>query len=112
MLILIAAMLACGQVLFKFAAQSMREPIGLTWHSILQFALNPYLLVGLVVYGATTILWVLLLRDTALNRAYLVFALGLVLVALAGTFLFREPFTYRLFVGIVIILVGLMVALG
>jgi multidrug transporter EmrE-like cation transporter len=52
----------------------------------------------------------LLLREIELSKAYLIIALALVLVPLAGTFLFREPFTTRLFLGIVIILVGLAVA--
>jgi drug/metabolite transporter (DMT)-like permease len=45
-----------------------------------------------------------------LSKAYLIIALALVIVPLAGTFLFREPFTARLFVGLIIILVGLAVA--
>lgn len=76
----------------------------------IQLVSNPYLLLGLAVYGFAALYWVLLLRGIELSKAYLIIALALVIVPLAGTFLFREPFTARLFVGLVIILVGLAVA--
>jgi drug/metabolite transporter (DMT)-like permease len=76
----------------------------------LQLVSNPYLLLGLAVYGFAALYWVLLLRGIDLSKAYLIIALALVIVPLAGTFLFREPFTARLFVGLIIILVGLAVA--
>jgi drug/metabolite transporter (DMT)-like permease len=110
-LVLFAIALASGQILFKLAAQSIKGPLNFDVQSLLQIAVNPYLLLGVTIYGFATLWWVLLLRSIDLSRAYLVIALALVLVPLAGTFLFREPFTARLFIGMVIILVGLAVAL-
>jgi drug/metabolite transporter (DMT)-like permease len=111
LLFLVATMLACGQVLFKVAAQSIKGPIGFNFQTVLQFVLNPYLLLSLAIYGIATLSWVLLLRNTELSKAYLVVALSIVLVAIAGTFLLREPLSARLVAGMVIILVGLAVAL-
>ena len=110
-LALVAITLALGQVLFKLAAQSIKGPIGFNFHTVLEFVLNAYLLAGILLYGLATLLWVSLLRNTALNRAYLVVALSIVLVSLAGTFLFREPLSAQLLVGMAIILVGLLIAL-
>jgi drug/metabolite transporter (DMT)-like permease len=109
-LVLFAIALACGQILFKAAAQSIKGPIGFDAQTIFQLVSNPYLLLGLAVYGFAALYWVLLLRGIELSKAYLIIALALVIVPLAGTFLYREPFTARLFVGLVIILVGLAVA--
>ena len=111
LLFLVATMLACGQVLFKVAAQSIKGPIGFNFQTVLQFVLNPYLLLSLAIYGIATLSWVLLLRNTELSKAYLVVALSIVLVAIAGTFLLREPLSARLVVGMVMIIVGLAVAL-
>jgi drug/metabolite transporter (DMT)-like permease len=111
LLLLFVMMLACGQVLFKAAAQSIKGPVGFDLPTLGQLAFNPYLLLSFAIYGVATILWVFLLRDIALNRAYLVVALSLILVPLAGTIWFREPFTARLSVGMAIILAGLAVAL-
>jgi len=110
-LVLFAVALACGQILFKAAAQSIKAPDGFDAQTLLQLVFNPFFVLGLAIYGLAALYWVLLLRSIELSKAYLIIALALVLVPLAGTFLFREPFTARLFVGIVIILVGLAVAL-
>jgi undecaprenyl phosphate-alpha-L-ara4N flippase subunit ArnE len=109
-LAIFALALTCGQILFKAAAQSIKGPIGLDFQTLLQLALNPFLLLGLGIYALAALYWVLLLREIELSKAYLSIALVLVLVPLAGTILFREPFTARLFVGIVIIIFGLTVA--
>jgi hypothetical protein len=71
LLFLVATMLACGQVLFKVAAQSIKGPIGFNFQTVLQFVLNPYLLLSLAIYGIATLSWVLLLRNTELSKAYL-----------------------------------------
>ena len=110
LLLLFALALATGQVLFKAAAQSIKGSVGFDVPTLQQLVLNPYLLLSLAIYGVATLFWVLLLRDTDLNKAYLVVALALVLVPLAGTFLFQEPFNTRLLIGLAIILVGLAVA--
>jgi undecaprenyl phosphate-alpha-L-ara4N flippase subunit ArnE len=109
-LVLFAGALVCGQILFKAAAQSIKGPIGFDAQTLFQLVTNPYLLLSLAIYGVAALFWVLLLREIELNKAYLIIALALVLVPLAGTFLFREPFSVRLFIGLVIILVGLAVA--
>jgi small multidrug resistance pump len=109
-LVLFALVLACGQILFKAAAQSIKGPIGFDAQTFLQLLSNPWFLLGLGVYGFAALYWVLLLRTIELSKAYLIVALALVIVPLAGTFLFREPFTARLIAGLVIILVGLAVA--
>ena len=110
LLLLFALALASGQILFKLAAQSMRGQVGFDLQTLLQLVLNPYLLLSLAIYGCATLFWVLLLRDTDLNKAYLVVAVALVLVPLAGTFFFHEPFPSRLLMGLVIILIGLAIA--
>jgi drug/metabolite transporter (DMT)-like permease len=111
LLLLVAAMLACGQILFKIAAQSTKEPIALNLQSILQLILSPYFLIGIVIYVVATFFWVSLLRDIEISKAYLVVAFSIALVWLAGTFLLHEPFSFRLLVGMAIILAGLAVAL-
>ncbi|HEX2449071.1 MAG TPA: hypothetical protein VHK26_12970 [Methyloceanibacter sp.] len=109
-LVLFAVALACGQILFKTAAKSIKGSIGFDSHTMIQLLFNPYLLLSLTIYVFAALYWVLLLREIELNKAYLVVALAVVLVPLAGTFLFREPFSGRLFIGMVIILIGLAVA--
>jgi drug/metabolite transporter (DMT)-like permease len=111
LLLLVAVLLAAGQVLFKIAAQSIKEPTAVNFQAILQLTLNPYLLASLSIYAIATLAWVVLLRDTDLTKGYLfVIACSLVLVSIAGAFLLREPLSARLLIGMVIVLVGLTVA--
>lgn len=77
----------------------------------LQLATNGYLLLGLALYLASPLLWIFLLRDTDLSRAYPMVALALVMVPLLGTFVFGEQLSVRLIVGIAIVIVGLAIAL-
>lgn len=108
--VLFAAALACGQVLFKVAADSLKGPFAVDARTALQLATNPYLLLGFALYGASAVLWIFLLRDTDLSRAYPVVALALVMVPLLGTFVLGEQLTVRLMVGIAIVILGLGIA--
>ena len=109
--VLFAAALACGQVLFKIAAESLKGPVGIDARTALQLATNGYLLLGLALYLASTLLWIFLLRDTDLSRAYPMVALALVMVPLLGTFVFGKQLSVRLIVGIAIVIMGLAIAL-
>ena len=111
LLSLVVVLVTSGQILFKMAAQSLKEPLPVQFDSLVRILTNPYLLTSLFVYGTATVLWLLVLRQMDLNKAYLVVAVTLVLVPLAGTIWFREPFTWNLLLGLGIILAGLVVAM-
>jgi hypothetical protein len=53
--LLVAMLLACGQVSFKAAAQSIKGPVGLDFQTMLQIVLNPHLLLSLTLYGIATV---------------------------------------------------------
>ena len=111
LLVLFAVSLACGQVLFKAAAQSVKGSMGVDIRTALQLATNAYFLLALVIYGAATVLWVYILRDTELSRAYPIVALAFVLVPLLGAFVFGEQLSVRLIIGIAVVILGLAIAL-
>ena len=108
-LLLFVLLLSCGQILFKLAAQTLRDPGEFSAASIVRMALNPYLIAGVVLYGLTTLLWVAILTDTGLSRAYPFMALTLVLVPLAGIAIFKEPFSTSLLIGGLLMLAGLLI---
>ena len=109
-LLLLACMGAGGQVLFKMAAQSIAEPIELTLHTLIGVVFNPYFLASIVIFGFIAIAWVLLLRDTELGRSYLMVALSIVLISVAGSMIFGEPLTARQLFGTATMIVGAVVA--
>ncbi len=92
LLILYAAGMAGGQLLFKLAA--LRLPT------------------ALILYAALAVLWVWILTFTPLSRAYPFVALAFALTPIAAAYAFAEPMTARLAAGIAAIMVGLFLVAG
>jgi multidrug transporter EmrE-like cation transporter len=111
MLVLYALGMVAGQFLFKLAAG--RDIAGT---SLLErfFALlqNGYFLVGVALYFALTVLWIWILTFTPLSRAYPFVALAFAITPLAAAFVFAEPLTTRLLMGIGAVLFGLVLIAG
>jgi drug/metabolite transporter (DMT)-like permease len=106
-----AVAMAGGQVLFKLAA--LRTPsVGNLTERLISLAHNGFFLAALVLYGALTVLWVWILTFTPLSRAYVFIALAFAITPLAGGFLFGEPISVRLVVGIGLIVGGLLCVAG
>ena len=103
-------MLAIGQLLFKVAAMQWRVD-GWTLASVRNF-LSPSMLVALFVYGIATVLWVYVLRSAPLSLAYPLFSLAFIVTPLAAHFFLGEPFSWRVIGGGVVILVGVLIAVG
>ncbi|MEP7276474.1 MAG: EamA family transporter [Betaproteobacteria bacterium] len=101
-------LLAVGQLLFRVAAQQ--------WHvegwslATARSFLSPTMLAALAIYGAATVLWVLVLRTTPLTLAYSLFALAFVVTPLMAHFVLGEPMGARTLIGAVIIVVGVVIA--
>lgn len=105
--LLVVLLLSAGQIFFKLAAPQIR--IGSIRDTALSLALNPHLVIGVAIYGLATLLWVVVLRDVPLSRAYPVTALGMLLVPAIGLFLFKEPFSWSLVGGGALMIAGVYI---
>jgi drug/metabolite transporter (DMT)-like permease len=105
--VLCVALLSVGQMLFKAAAGQWRVD-GWGW-STWQSLLSLPMLSALAIYGATTILWVFILRQLPLSVAYPLYALSFLFVPLLGHWVIGEPLTVRTLVGGAIIIAGIAV---
>ena len=65
---------------------------------------------ALFIYGVATLLWISLLRYVPLNKAYVFKALSFVLVPIASYFIFREHITVGYWIGVALIVSGVIVA--
>jgi multidrug transporter EmrE-like cation transporter len=94
-----------GQILFKMTA--MRGTFGVQ----IIHDLTGLLLFGsaLILYAASTVAWVMVLRTTPLSVAYPVLSLAFALMPFLSYMVFREPLTASLIVGNVLILAGIYV---
>jgi drug/metabolite transporter (DMT)-like permease len=95
--------MAIGQVLFKQVA--LYYNAAQTWLDVKVLAT---LSVAGTLYVLSTVLWIWVLRYLEVSKAYPVFALGFVLVPLAGAWLFGEHLSARYAVGALLIVVGVV----
>ena len=107
LLLLYAGGMAAGQLLFKSAALRYGASTGEAGERLLGLFQNAYFLTALVLYAALALMWVWVLSFTPLSRAYPFVALAFAVTPLLGGWLFEEPLSLRLFVGLLFILCGL-----
>ena len=69
---------------------------------------NPYLLIGLISYFISTIIWIVALSRVSVSIAYPMISLGYVFVALAAWFLFNEPLSPIKLLALGIIIFGII----
>lgn len=100
------AVLAFGQILFKEFSLRLGKSGGFLALGIQDYAI--FALAG-VLYAASSVIWVIALREIPLSRAYPFMALGYILVPLAALTLYGEQLSLRYFLGVSIIIVGLIV---
>jgi undecaprenyl phosphate-alpha-L-ara4N flippase subunit ArnE len=102
----VVAMMAGGQFLFRKSA--IEAPPLSSLAGIATLIVNPVFILALVVYGAATLLWVAVLQQVPLSRAYAFTALSFVIVPAAAVFLLGETATPRFVVGLVLVIAGLL----
>lgn len=99
--------ISIGQLLFKRAAVELTVGQGLT-----AWVFNGWLLTAFFVYGATTLLWVWILRYVPLNVAYPFMALAFIFVPLLSSVFIGEVLSTRVFIGAAFIIIGLLITSG
>lgn len=97
--------LAIGQVLFKVSATSLSET-----GSFLALRTAATLFIALALYAVTSLAWVWVLQKVDLGRVYPLMALAFVLVPLGSHIFFGERFQSQYFVGVALIIIGIVVA--
>lgn len=90
-----------GQVLFKLAVRN--EPLGPA------LLLQPKMIGGILAYGSSAILWIIVLSRLPLNVAYPFVSLNFVFVAIAGWIFLREPMNWHHVAGLALIILGLII---
>ena len=76
---------------------------------IWKMLLNPFLLSALLLYGGCAVLWVYLLRDIELSRAYPIISLSFLIVPLISWAVLGEEFTRYTFLGALLIMGGIYI---
>jgi drug/metabolite transporter (DMT)-like permease len=97
--------IACGQILFKLSAASLKRTGSLFDPSTLLLLASSFAL-----YGVMTIAWIWVLQKAELGKVYPLMALAFVIVPLGSHLMFGERFQPQYFVGVGLIMIGIIVA--
>jgi len=100
-------LLVCGQLLFRHAAHG-REISSLT--DILKLLSSIYSIAAITLYVGATLLWLYILTRMPLSHAYPIQALAFPLVVIFSTFLFQEAVPINRWVGVGLIILGVLIA--
>lgn len=103
---------ACAQLLLKAGAQRLSD-LAFSWENLIpmsfQTASNPFIILGLLLYVISVIVWIGVLSRVEVSVAYPMLSLGYVLNAFAAYYLFNEHLTITRLTGIFIILLGVYI---
>jgi drug/metabolite transporter (DMT)-like permease len=108
---LIIASVACGavgQLILKAGMKSL-GPLQLSVNTLVSMATSPLLLVGIAVFGVSTLLWLLALMKADLSFAYPFLSLTYIAVLIGGAVLFQENVTLPRIVGFAVIVAGVLI---
>jgi drug/metabolite transporter (DMT)-like permease len=107
----VAVAMPTGQAMFKFAAQTDARAGGCASNFIVRVLTNWPLLAAFAWYGLTALLWFYVLTRVPLSQAYAFSLVGSALVPIIAWAVFKEPVSWRIAVGYVLMLSGLFFVL-
>lgn len=101
---------AVAQTAFKMGVARVQiAPDAALWMKALSLVFSPMVLLGLMLYGVGTVLWLFALRQLDLSLAYPFVAMSFVMVAGSGMLFLGEPIQPTRLVGLGLIVLGLFV---
>ncbi|MCL6445331.1 MAG: EamA family transporter [Alicyclobacillus sp.] len=99
-------LLVTGQVLFKWGLEAVG---GVSVANLAALMLNPWILLGLVLYVVATVLWFYVLSKVSLSLAYPLQSLSYVLGQFASRFVLHESVPWTRWAGVCVILLGVAI---
>ncbi|MPN52745.1 4-amino-4-deoxy-L-arabinose-phosphoundecaprenol flippase subunit ArnE [bioreactor metagenome] len=97
-------LLVLGQTLWKIGLSG--TTLELSFNGALRLLLNPYILGGLLIYGAATAIWLYILSKAQLSVVYPLQSLCYVAAAVIALVVFKENIPLTRWIGIAVIIFG------
>ena len=101
-----------GQIILKLGANKLGT-LSLAWNTLFPDLIRvikiPEILIGLVLFGSSFLLWIKVLTKSDLSYAYPMVSIGYINVVVVSYFLFNEQFTLMKVLGVSLIVVGVVV---
>lgn len=109
LLVLVGVVLNVGaQLAIKFAVRGQAEVSWSDPAGLLRLAFNPWVILGLGLYAASVLNWMVVLKRIDLGLAYPLMSVGTILTFLAGVWWFGEPVNTTRILGILVIIAGVI----
>lgn len=99
-------LLAIGQVLWKIGISQLS--IKSFWE-IIPAIFSPFIILGLLVYGLSTVLWLFILNQADISYVYPMQSLVFIFVLLSGAFILHESIPYTRWIGVFVICCGVYI---
>lgn len=99
---------AVGQLILKAAMNGLGQ-LQFSVDTLLRMATSPLLLIGIAIFGISTLLWLLALTKADLSFAYPFLSLTYIAVLIGGAFLFHERVTLVRVLGFAVIVTGVWI---
>jgi len=103
---------AVGQLTLKAGMNSIVQSYGklqLSIDTLTHMATNPLLIVGIAIFGVSTLLWLFALAKADLSFAYPFLSLTYLAVLIGGAFLFGDKVTLPRVIGFAVIIAGVWI---
>lgn len=99
---------AVGQLTLKAAMNGLGQ-LQFSAETLLRMATSPLLLIGIAIFGISTLLWLLALTKADLSFAYPFLSLTYIAVLIGGALLFHERVTLMRVLGFAVIVTGVWI---
>ncbi len=103
-----------GQVFLKYGIQKIGTINIKTAANIIQsyskILLDPRIIIGLLFYAASALLWLFLISKTELSYVYPFMGIAFILITIASRFVFAESVSFYRWLGSIIIFVGITIS--
>lgn len=106
--LLFVAVETATQITFKFAGATLDDRSGLV-HLALQVLATPVALLGFALYFLTFLVWMTILRDLDLSRAFPMTAMIYVTTLASAVLLFHETLNPMRIAGVLVIAIGVAI---
>ena len=97
------AIMVLGQLIFKQVAINLTKAKFLMSWPVLGLGAA-----GIAIYGLSTVIWISVLQTVPISKAYPFFAMGFVLIPIAGAIFFEETIGSIQIMGIALIVSGIV----
>ena len=105
--ILTAFSMSVGQILFKIGSKTISgDSVG---NLIISFISNPFLIMGIILYAITIIIWIYVLTLLPLSIAYPITALAYIIVPIISMIFLKEKISLQAFIGSIMIIFGIAI---